>query len=277
MSEIKGTDPRGWVGNIVDMSGDGKDLTNGEGFYVLRRDNDSYYGHTAKTKRPMSVGTKGMNVEGTVRPSSSGSSGKRNVPVKVYGAKQPAVSDPGWAQPEQQKQVTPSGKSAPTEGDKIVNKLGQMEEDSNNAQKGLAVANWFADITNANNAYRAAEGQAQLNIVQARNEAADAIMRGHQAQLDRQSEGYNAGQDATLAMVAQGQDARGGAVNKIRGSYEAMGYMNGAREMINAYREALGYELEEVAYEYQVDQAAINRDNQIFASTAKTVVTLGMM
>lgn len=277
MSEINGTDPRGWVGNIVDMSGDGKDLTNGEGFYVLRRDNDNYYGHTAKTKKPMSVGTKDLSIDGTVRKSTS-SSGKRSVPVKIYGASQPVVKDPGWAQPEQQKQVSPSSVSKPqSDGDKIVNKLDQMESNSDKAQAGLAVANWFADISNANNAYRAAEGQAQLNIMQARNEAADAIQRGHQAQLDRQSEGHQAGQDATLAMVAQGQDARGGSVNKIRGSYEAMGYMNGAREMINAYREALGYELEEVAYEYQVDQAAINRDNQIFASTARTAVTLGMM
>lgn len=209
------------------------------------------------------------------KPKTEKTENVRTVPVKFYGNTTPPVQDPGWrkpvpAKPEQQKQVL-------TEGEKITTKMDEQQTKSNNAKKALAVVGFLIDVSNANNAYQAAKGQAQLNIIQARNEAADAISRGHQAQLDRQSEGHQAGQDATLAMVAQGQDARGGAVSKIRGSYEAMGYMNGAREMINSYREALGYELEEVAYEYQIDQAAINRDNAILASGINTATTLAVM
>lgn len=130
-----------------------------------------------------------------------------------------------------------------------------------NTQMALAGANFLLEIGNAQNAYVATTGQAQLNILQARNQAADAIYRGHQAGLDRQSEGYNQGQQAVLALAAQGQDVGGAAVGKVQGSFEAMGAFNGMREEINSLREALGFELEEVAYEYQIDNAGIAREN----------------
>lgn len=150
-------------------------------------------------------------------------------------------------------------------------------ESYNNLQKGLAVAGFVTDVINANTAYQAADGQAQMNIMMARNEASDAISRGRQAQLDRQSEGYNAGQDSLIAMAAQGQSTSGGGAKKLQGSYEAVGYMNGARELINSYREALGYKLEEINYDYQVDNAAIARDNAIFGSALNAGVTLAVL
>lgn len=128
-------------------------------------------------------------------------------------------------------------------------------------QKALAGASFMIDVMNASSAYAATTGQARLNIMQARNDASDAIYRGRLAQMDRQSEGNQMGQQATLAMAAQGQDVSGSATAKVVGSQEAIGYEMGAREMINAYREALGYELEEIAYEYQMDNAKIERDN----------------
>jgi hypothetical protein len=144
-------------------------------------------------------------------------------------------------------------------------------------QKALAAGGFLIDVMNANNAYNAASGQAQLNIMQARNQAADALYRGRQAAMDRQSEGYQAGQDSLLAMAAQGQDVGSAGVQKIQGSYEAIGLFNAMQEEINSMREALGYELEEINYGYQLDQALIARDNAIFGSALNTAVTMGMM
>lgn len=127
-------------------------------------------------------------------------------------------------------------------------------------------AQFFADVFNANSAYAAASGEAQLNIIQARNQAADALYRGRQARTEAESEGRAAGESALLAMAVQGQDVGGAAVQKIQGSYEAMGIFNGMREEINAIREALGYELQEVAYDYQTRNAAIARDSAIIGS-----------
>jgi hypothetical protein len=129
-----------------------------------------------------------------------------------------------------------------------------------------AGARFMADVLNANSAYNATTGEARLNIMQARNQAADALYRGRQAQMDAQSEGRQAGESALLAMAVQGQDVSGAAVQKIQASYEAMGIFNGMREEINAIREALGYQLEEVAYNYQMRNAAIARDSAIIGS-----------
>lgn len=130
----------------------------------------------------------------------------------------------------------------------------------------IAGAKFFADILNANSAYNAVAGQAQLNIIQTRNQAADALYRGRQAQTEAQSEGRLAGEKAMLAMAAQGQDVSGSAVQKIQGSYEAIGIFNGMQEEINSVREALGYKLQEVAYDYQIRNAAIERQSAILGS-----------
>lgn len=133
-------------------------------------------------------------------------------------------------------------------------------------QTGLAGAKFMLEVVNAQSAYQTLKGQASLNIMQARNSAADALNRGRQAQMDAQSEGYNAGQESLLAAAAQGQDVNGAGADKVRGSYEAMGVMNGMKEEINSMREALGFELEEVNYDYQVAQAGIQRTNSMIGS-----------
>lgn len=134
------------------------------------------------------------------------------------------------------------------------------------AMRALAGTELLVDVLNASSAYATAEGQAGLNITMARNQASDARFRGHQAALDAQSEGYNAGQSALLAMAAQGQDVNGAAVGKIQGSYEAMGIYNGMREETNSMREALGFELEESNYKYQLNSARIARDTSYISS-----------
>lgn len=127
-------------------------------------------------------------------------------------------------------------------------------------------AKFFAEVLNAQNAYFATTGQAQLNIIQSRNQAADALYRGRQAQMEAQSEGRQAGESALLAMAVQGQDVSGASVGKIQSSYEAMGVFNGMREEINSIREALGYQLEEVSYNYQIQNAEIARNSAILGA-----------
>jgi len=138
-----------------------------------------------------------------------------------------------------------------------------------NLNLALAGVGFATDILNANSAYQTVKGQAQLNIIQSRNQAADSLFRGRQAQSDAQSGGYNAGQDALLAMAAQGQAVDGAGVQRIQGSFEAMGIMNGMREEVNSLREALGFELEQINYEYQVEQARVARNNAVIGSGLK--------
>lgn len=142
-------------------------------------------------------------------------------------------------------------------------------------QMAIAAVGFVVDVMNANNAYQNAKGQAQINIMLARNSANDAIYRGRQAALDRQSEGFNAGNDAALAMAAQGQDVRAQGAQKLIGSYNAMGYENAAREEMNAIREAMGYQLEEVQYEYQGRMAGINRDVAIWGAGLNAAAKVG--
>jgi hypothetical protein len=150
--------------------------------------------------------------------------------------------------------------------DKQTTQNKQQYEDYKKGQLMLAGAQFAIDVFNANSAYNTAKGQASLNIIQSRNQAADAIFRGRQAQVDAQSEGVQAGKSALLSAAAQGQDIQGAGVEKIQGSLEAIGIMNGMREEINSMREALGFKLEEVNYDYQVAQAGQAKKNAIIGS-----------
>jgi hypothetical protein len=145
------------------------------------------------------------------------------------------------------------------------------------AKMGLAGAKMLLEIGNAQNAYVTATGQAELNIMMARNQASDALSRGHQAALERQSEGYNMGQQALLSAAARGQEVGGAGVEKIQGSYEAMGVFNGMKEEINSMKEALNYKLEEVGYDYQKANAKIARDNAMIGAVLEGGITAAML
>lgn len=157
---------------------------------------------------------------------------------------------------------------------------GVVERDFNNmtpteaaryraGKMAVAGGELIIDLINAQSAYANAVGQAQINILQARNQVADTLYRGRQAQLTAESEGYQAGQSALLAMAAQGQDVTGTGVGRVQGSYEAMGIFNGMNEQINSIREALGYELEIVNYEYQQEAARAQRNVAMIGSFLK--------
>lgn len=145
---------------------------------------------------------------------------------------------------------------------------GSLEKESN-AKMATAAADFFIDTLNAQAAYNTMKGQAAQNILAARNQAADTLFLGRQAQLTAQSEGYNAGQDATLAMAAQGQDVTGAGVQKIQGSYEAMGIENGMKQYSNAIREALGYDIEEINTKAQLKAAKAARNAAVIGSALK--------
>lgn len=192
--------------------------------------------------------------------------GKRSAKV----SRSPYTSQSGVITPEALQQED-AGRGVGTEAAKTTADVLQDEgQSARNAQKILAAGEFIVDVMNANSAYQNVKGQAQINIMLARNSANDAIYRGREAALSRQSEGFRAGEDASLAMAAQGQDVGGAAVSKVKGSYEAMGYMNAAREEINSMREAMGYQLEEINYEYQANMAGVNRDLAIIGSGLNT-------
>lgn len=130
----------------------------------------------------------------------------------------------------------------------------------------LAAAKFGIDALNAQSAYNAVDSAAQLNILESRRLANDALERGRQRSLEAAVEGQQVGGDALLALAAQGQDVQGADAQKVQGSLEDIGLYNGLQEEINGVREALGYDLEEVMTNYQVDQARIDRNSTILSS-----------
>jgi hypothetical protein len=129
-----------------------------------------------------------------------------------------------------------------------------------------AGAKFGIDLLNTMNQYRNVTGVARFNIMQARNQMADALYRGRQAGFQRQSEGQRAGEQALLAMAAQGQSVTSAGVQKIQQSYEAVGLENSMREEINGIREALGFQLEEIGQNYQVEMARNQAQMSVLSS-----------
>jgi hypothetical protein len=240
---------------------------------------DSFFNSVYKPPKTNYVEAEPIDIEGYIKDTPPPVKAKKSVklnPVQVQAPvqmqsplnfRQPGdLSSPEVAGVEKIK-----GKTEKTATDIAIEKTAKevtnqtdIMQKSLNMQLGLAGAKFLIDLQNADNAYNNTVGLARLNILQARNQASDALYRGRQAQLDRQLEGYQAGEDALLAMAAQGQDVSGQAVGKVQGSLETVGIFNGMQEQINSMREALGFELEEVAYEYQIDSAAATRQNAKF-------------
>ena len=130
----------------------------------------------------------------------------------------------------------------------------------------LAAAKFGLDVMNAQSAYGAIQGAAQLNILEARRQGFDALERGKQRDLEAQVEGQIVGEQTVLALAAQGQDISSAGVEKARSSVQDIGIYNGLQEEMDSIREALGFDLEEVAINYQVDLADIERQATILSS-----------
>jgi hypothetical protein len=152
------------------------------------------------------------------------------------------------------------------EGQKNRDQVDDIQRSYRNEKLVLAGAQFGLDIMNASTQYRNVEGQARFAIMQSKNQAADALYRGRQAALDAQSEGMSQGEDAVLALAAQGQDVQGSGVQRVVRSYEAIAEQNAAIVEANAMREALGFELEQIATDFQLENALINRNQQYISS-----------
>lgn len=137
---------------------------------------------------------------------------------------------------------------------------------SRSADLYLSAAKFGLDIMNANSAYNSIAGASRLNVLEARRKASDSIERGKQRALEARAEGQLEGESAILALAAQGQDVSGVNAQNVQGSLEAMGAQNALQEEINGIRESLGFELEEVAINYQMSQAATQRGTSILSS-----------
>ncbi len=149
----------------------------------------------------------------------------------------------------------------------LITKLDEKNARSyRNEKLLLAGAQFGLDIMNASTQYRNVEGQARFAIMQSKNQAADALYRGRQAALETQSQGTAQGEEALLALAAQGQDVQGSGVQRVVRSYEAIAEQNAAVVEANAMREALGFELDQIATDYQLENARINRNQQYISS-----------
>jgi len=130
----------------------------------------------------------------------------------------------------------------------------------------LAGARFFLDVQNANSAYAAYKGAAIMNIANVRLQGRDSLARGKSRALAAAQEGETMGDEALLAMAAQGQDVNAQATTSVEESYEIVGVYNALIEETNSIREALGYEMQEVAMDYELDQKRNERNSTIISS-----------
>lgn len=135
-----------------------------------------------------------------------------------------------------------------------------------NLKMGIAGAKFGMEVINANNQYNESVATSRANIALAQNNINDAIYRGREAQLARESEGIRAAGQTSIGLAAQGIDVNGSLGQRLTSSYEAVGALNGAQELINSYREALGYEIQQENERYSISMAANNRNMQYFNS-----------
>lgn len=154
---------------------------------------------------------------------------------------------------------------APSAEDSLA-RIAEQQEQARRTDMALAGAKFFLDIQNAQSAYAAYSGAAAINIANARMQARDAIIRGQSRALFARQEGVREGESALLAMAAQGQDVTGAAAQDVQSSYETIGVYNALQEETNAIREAMGYELEEAAIQYDLDQRRVERNTSIISS-----------
>lgn len=158
-------------------------------------------------------------------------------------------------------EVTPEQQSA-----NALSEIAKQQKEAKRNQAVLAGAKFFMDMQNAQSAYAAHSAATQMNIMNSKMQARDALARGRQRALEERQRGEAVGNEALLALAAQGQDVSGANAQSVESSYEAIGAYNALMEETNSIREALGFELEEVALDYELEQRRIERDTTIISS-----------
>lgn len=169
-------------------------------------------------------------------------------------------------EPEFFSRETPKTPSEKQSLDETNKQLKQNADIAKGTQIALAGAELFINVMNANSQYNAIEGQAKMNIFLATQSASDAISRGAGRSLARKQEGKRAGEASLASLAAQGIDVSSAGAQRASASQEAVGIYNGMLEEINASREALGFEQQIVQFNFDIDQADIQRDSAIIGS-----------
>lgn len=212
----------------------------------------------------------GMNIEGTVRDRTTGvtaaSGVTRGEPPTIAAANiNDALSQRiEGAGPVDRMTQEIAGTNAALRDQNEILREGQQAYKTE--KMAIAGASFLIDVINADAQYRQAQGQAQFNIMMARNQANDALYRGRMRAGQAKSEARTASDNAILALAAQGQDVSGTGVQRVTSSIDAIGEQNAMLLEINGIKEALGFQLEEVAIDYQLENAGINRDMTILSS-----------
>lgn len=250
----------GWIGQMVENP-----FNRSEYVTIDRVDEKGQRFGKTKAGKTLGLGGGAVDVTGSagttktrVTPGASTSMAPKPVVSSITPPAVPtAVKAPGSAPTDLINSMSmPAGEGMSSKPENTI----KYSDDYKQGKMAAAGLGFMVDVLNAQSAYRGTTGAAQLNIIQARNRAADAIYRGRQAQADAQSQGIEAGEDLSISLAAQGQDLSGAGAQKVRNSMEAMGVYAGMREEMNSISEALGFELEEVSMDYAMENAKIERD-----------------
>lgn len=163
------------------------------------------------------------------------------------------------------REKTPQERQADTLDDMLKDQRKNTADEKRSRQM-LAGAKFYLNVMNAESAYSSFENSAILNIQNKRMQANDAIQRGRERAFEAEQEGRRLSDDVLIRMAAQGQDVSGLATESLQKSYEAVAAQNALQEETNSIREALGYQLEEVSINYELDQRKTQRDMSIISS-----------
>lgn len=134
------------------------------------------------------------------------------------------------------------------------------------AKSAIVATKFVVELNNARSAYRATTAEIRNNLMLSKLNEQDTIALGHQAALERRSEGSNNADQAMMHLAAQGLDVNSPGAQNVIKSYEAMGIYNAMREESNMYREAFKFDVEQSQLEYAQDIADINLRSAEFNS-----------
>jgi hypothetical protein len=164
----------------------------------------------------------------------------------------------------------------PTAEQRSANALTKIQEqqkqdsiDAKNSQRLLATAEFAINISNALSAYNAFQQSTISAIQNKRFQANNAFINGKQRALEAIQEGERAQEDILLKQAAQGQDVSGVATESLQRSYATIAAYNAMQVESNAYREMLGYDLEEIALEFGLEQKKQERNVNIINSALR--------
>jgi len=174
-----------------------------------------------------------------------------------------APSNPNQPNPEKNESALSEAAEEIRKSKKLEAKQKELDMQSEAMLDG---ASFMLDVYNANSAYKAYENANALQIQEARAAASDAIFRGKERAFQMTQQGNLLSEDVKVAMAAQGQDVSGPAVESIVDSYKTVAAYNAFKEETNGIREALGYQIQEVALDFELDQREIERDSKIISS-----------